>query len=1367
MNEEFYSMPDVSQISEPMCALLARYGYMEAPQSLSKPAITRRPGASVPLSFAQQQVWLHAQLAPGVPLYNEALILGRTGPLDLEALERSFREITRRHGTLRTTFPTVDETPVPVIVERQSMELPVAELNALSDQQRKTEVLRIATEEVRQPFDLAKGPLMRARLLRLSQENYVLVVTLHTIIADEWSLNLLACELGALYQAYSAGEPSPLCDLPIQYADYAHWQRSVFQGDVLEQQVSYWLERLAGIPPVLELPTDRPRPPRQGLRGNRQSLLFSKELSESLKALSEREGVTLFTVLLATFQALLSRYTGHYDVVLGSIVPGRDRVETRSLIGLFAHTVVIRTDLGGDPTFRELLRRVRDALRRDYEHQDVPVDRLLIEPQPKHDPSRNPLFRVLFSLAPLISPVQSGWETADFEVDTGAAKVDLQLQLYDTPEGIVTRFTYDIDLFDSDSILRMAGHFRTLLQGIVSNPDQFISRLPLLTPAERHQLLVEWNDTHRDYPKDQCVHQLFEEQVGRTPEATAVVCEQDRLSYRELNARANQLAHYLKKLGVGPDVPVALFLERSLEMVIAILGVVKAGGAYLPIDPVYPKNRMAFMLEDANTPVLLTQSTLAPQLAEYKANVICLDTDSTLLEREPDTNPTQVATPDNLVYVIYTSGSTGNPKGVPNVHKGVVNRLLWMQGAYQLDDTDRVLQKTPYSFDVSVWEFFWPVMTGACLVVARPEGHKDPNYLVNLINEQKITTMHFVPSMLHIFLDTPGIERCTSLRQVFCSGEALPFELQERFFQALRAQLHNLYGPTEAAVDVTYWHCMPNSGLVKVPIGRPIWNTQIYILDRYQQPVPVGISGELHIGGIGLARGYLKRPELTAEKFVPDPFSQKPGARLYKTGDLARFLPDGNIEYLGRIDNQVKVRGFRIELGEIEAVLRQHHAVNETVVVAREDVPGDKRLVAYFVPAQTPGPTFIELRNFLKEKLPEYMVPSAFVRLETMPLTANGKVDRKALPDPQLAPAASRSDVIHANDEYESQLVTIWEALFRTQPISTDDNFWELGGHSLLAARLMHRIEQVFGKRLPLSMLLQTPTIEGLASVLRRDGFLAGWSSLVPIQTNGSRLPFFCVHGIGGNVVGFEALARHLGPNQPFYGLQARGLDGKHRCHTRVEDMAAHYIREMHAVQPHGPYLIGGLSFGGWVALEMAMQLQDRGEEVELVALLDSNPGHLRSLASSLADVLLSPTKHKLMYLLPETVKRGIRRRIVFRSLAKTLKDVQSACATAERNYHLRPYTGRITLFRASTTVLRGSKDPQEGWRKFAGGGLEVHVIAGHHVDIIAEPHVRFLAQNLTACLARAQGKCVGSKVLSSDDETLVGRRRESKVTLR
>jgi amino acid adenylation domain-containing protein len=907
---------------------------------------------ALPLSFAQQRLWFLNQMEPNSPYYNIPMALRLTGELDVEALKRALKEVIRRHEILRTTYQVEGDKPVQVINPHLSIDVPLEDLTHVPADLQETTVRQLAVETGRHVFNLQTGPLIRASILKLAHQDHILLWNTHHIANDGWSIWQFGNELAPLYQAFRDNKPSPLPELPVQYADFAVWQHDWLQGDALKRPLEYWTQQLAGAPDSLELPTDFRRPAVLSLRGMTERSVFPRELTDKLIELGRQEGATLFMTLLAAYQTLLFRYTRQEDIVVGSPIASRNQSETENLIGFFVNTLLMRTDLSGNPTFRELLQRVRASALGAYSNQELPFEKLVEALHPERELGRIPLFQVWFVLqnAPRASLQLPGLEMRGMDVHNGTAKFDLGLFTVEKPDGLHCNVEYSTDLFEAATIRRFLQHFQTLLEAIVEDPERCVGELPLLTQAERQQVVVEWNDTRRDYPRERSLHQFIEDQVERTPDAPALMFESRQLSYRELNSRANQLAHRLRNLGVGPDKLVAVCAERSVEMVVGLLGTMKAGGAYVPIDPDTPRSRLDVMLEDAEPLVLLTQEHLLGMLPEDSVPTICLDRDWQTLSSESEENLPVITSGKDQAYMIYTSGSTGKPKGVPNVHEGIVNRLLWMQDAYRLDGSNRVMQKTPYSFDVSVWEFFWPLMTGACLVVARPEGHKDPSYLVDLIQQSKITTMHFVPSMLRIFLEAEGVERCTSLRRVICSGEALPFDLQQRFFERLRAELHNLYGPTEAAVDVSYWECRPDTSMTIVPIGKPIWNTQLYILDTYLQPVPVGVPGELHIGGVNLARGYLKQPGLTAQKFIADPFSKEPGARLYKTGDLARFLPDGNIEYLGRIDYQVKLRGFRIELGEIETTLDSHPGVRQSVVMAREDVPGDKRLVAYVVP---------------------------------------------------------------------------------------------------------------------------------------------------------------------------------------------------------------------------------------------------------------------------------------------------------------------------------------------------------------------------------------------------------------------------------
>jgi amino acid adenylation domain-containing protein len=1063
------------------------------------------------LSFAQQRLWFLDQWEPDSSTYNLSTAVRLTGPLNFAALERSLNEILRRHEALRTTFATVDGQPVQVVASPKAFALPMMSLQHLPETEREAEAQRLVSDERSKPFNLIKGPLFRPTLLQLGEAEYILLLTMHHIVSDGWSMGILFRELTVLYEAFSAGRPSPLPELSIQYADFAKWHREWLQGEVLERQLLYWKRQLEGIPAVINLPTDRPRPAVQGYRGKTQYLELTKELTEGLEALSRKEGVTLFMTLLAAFQALLYRYTEQEDVVVGSPIANRHQREIEGLIGFFVNTLVLRTDFSGNPSFRELLGRVRKTALDAYEHQDLPFEKLLEELQPERSLSYSPLFQVMFVLqnAPSTGLELEGLSVSPVRVGTETAKFDLNLSIHETPEGLSGALQYNTDLFHASTIERMRGHFKTLLTGIAANPEQRISELPLLTEAEKHQLIIEWNDTKTDYPRDKCIHELFETQVEKTPDAIALVFpstgsgrgEDQQITYRALNNRANQFAYYLQKLGVGPEVLVGICVERSVEMIVGLLGILKVGGAYVPLDPSYPTERLAFMLEDTKAAVLVTQRQFVSQLPKLiedgrpttanndqlgsavmgpRCRMVCLDTEWEQVAKESSENPISVTTAENLAYVIYTSGSMGKPKGVMISHRAIGNHMLWMQEAFPLSESDRVLQKTPFSFDASIWEFYAPLLTGARLVVAPPRAHQDSACLVKVLAEQQVTVLQLVPSMLDVLVEEAGLESCQSLRRVFCGGEVLPSRLTERFFDRSNAQLYNLYGPTEATIDVTCGICGRNGG-ESVSIGRPIANMQVYILDSHLQPVPIGVVGELYIGGDGLARGYLNRSELTAEKFIPNPFSDEFNSRLYRTGDLARYLPDGNIEFLGRIDNQVKIRGFRIELGEVETVLSQHPVVRQSVVIVREDSPGDRRLVAYVVSSPDQVCTASELRSFLKEKLPEYMVPSAFVVLDAFPLTPNGKLDRKALPAPDQNRPALDETFTAPRTPVEELLTQIWSDVLKVDKVSIHDNFFDLGGHSLLATQLVSRVRDAFQMDIPLRTLFEKPTVEELA----------------------------------------------------------------------------------------------------------------------------------------------------------------------------------------------------------------------------------------------------------------------------------------------
>jgi amino acid adenylation domain-containing protein len=1042
-----------------------------------------------PLSFSQERFWFLDQLQPNNAAYSVAYGFRLDGPLNIKALEQAISEIVTRHETLRTTFHQRNGRLVQVISEQWSFRLSIVDLSKQGVTDMDAEVQRIFESDRRRRFDLSADLLVRATLLRLDKSEHVLILTSHHIAWDHWCIEVFFRELCVLYHAFANGAISPLSALPIQYKHYSLWQRNEFRDKELEHHLAYWKQQLADAPLYLNLPTDYPRKPLQNRRGGRQTLVLPEELNNALRSLSKEAGVTLFMTLLAAFQTLLCRMTGQDDIVVGTPIAGRNLFETEKLIGLFLNTLALRTKLSDDPSFLKLLARVRDVAVGAYEHQDLPFEKLVEALQPDRDLSRTPVFQVFINMY--------NFKESTLELDRLSVKrllpgesgeqFDITLSIREHADGMHLTFLYDAELFESATIRRMLRHFETLLRGIVDNPDQRISDLPMLTESERHQLLLEWNDTKTDYPKDQCIHQLFEEQVEKSPDAIAVVFEEQQITYRELNERANQLAHYLMKLGVGAETLVGICVERSIEMIVGLLGILKAGGAYLPLDPAYSKERLAFMLEDAQTHVLLTQVRLHNNRPEHRAHVLCLDRDGFKIEQESTENPQRLVPAESLAYVIYTSGSTGRPKGVMIPHGAICNHMFWMQREFPVGETDRVIQKTPFSFDASVWEFFAPLFAGAQLIMARPGGHQDSSYLVKLIAEKKITVLQLVPSLLQMLLEEKEIESCTHLKRVFCGGEALSRELVERFFEKLPVDLHNLYGPTEASIDSTFWSCTGESKERSVPIGRPIANTEIYLLDCHLQPVPIGVSGELHIGGAGLARGYLNCTDLTAEKFLPNPFSSAPGSRLYKTGDLARYLPDGNIEFLGRIDHQVKIRGFRVELGEIEAVLTQYPAIQQAIAVVREDVPGNNRLVAYIIPNKDQALTPNDLLNFLKSKLPDYMIPSAFVALDALPLNSNGKVDRSALPPPDGGRPELEEAFVAPRTSVEKVLAGIWTKVLKLEKVGIHDNFFELGVHSLLATQVVSRIRAAFQVELPLRSLFEKPTIAELAFAITQS----------------------------------------------------------------------------------------------------------------------------------------------------------------------------------------------------------------------------------------------------------------------------------------
>ncbi len=1387
----------------------------------------RAPDEPALLSLGQEQLWIHSQIVSDLTLYNEPVTVRRTGSLDVAALKESLNEIIRRHEAWRTNFAVRNGQLVQVINPPFDLELPFVDLRGLDESEREAEALRLATEDARRPFDLNQGPLLRAMLARLADDEHRLYITLHQIIFDGVSLySVFLPELTTLYEAFRNGLPTTLAEPPIQYADFAHWQRS--QPEALSDELGYWREQLAGAPTALDLPTDRPRPATQTFQGAQLSFSLPQPLSHALKALSRSEGTTLFMTLLAAFQTVLHRYTDQADLVFGTVTTSRKRSEFDKLLGFFLNTLVLRTDLAGDPTFRELLGRTRKMTVDALAHGDVPIHRLVKDLELERDPARNPLFQVMFVLEPPLPAPPPGWDLSQIDVDTGIARVDLYLELDDRREGLVGRFRYNRDLFDRDSITRLLQHLTNLLEGVVANPGRAISDYPLSTDNEDG--LIASNSVRPVNPFtsfakheiEQSIAERFSQQVRKYPQRVAVKTRNHEWTYEELDANANRIAQSILSLRGDRQEQIALLFDHDAPMIAALLGALKAGKTYVPLDPNHPRERLAQIIEDSEATTLLTNSTnlalansvwsaVAERSADTALNqthnreskassplrsagalhncLINID-DRVRIETQADLPKIE---PDRIAYILYTSGSTGQPKGVMQNHRNVLHYIRVYANNLHLNVEDRLTLLSSYCFDASVMDIYGALLNGATLypIDIKQEGlagisqqlideritvyHSTPTVYRYFVNQVAQTSVCDAPDSNHRLKSVPltlnSRTEFPNLRLVVLGGEKVTrtdVELYQKHFSDDCLFVNGL-GPTEATIALQNFISKQTkiSG-DNVPVGFPVEDTEVLLLNKAGKPSEV--AGEIAIKSKHVALGYWRNLEATANAFASQrgssPTIREGSLRTYRTGDMGRRLPDGTIQFEGRKDFQIKIRGFRVELGEIESAIAQYEPVRENVVVATENGNGDKRVVAYVVPR---GPESIngDLREFLKQKLPEYMVPSSFVVLDSLPLTVSGKLNRRALPAPESSMGVPplRSAYAAPQTHLEKLLTSIWADVLEVKAIGIDHNFFDLGGHSLLAVRLFAQIEKKLGKRLPLATLFQAPTVAQLAAVIQKD-WTPGWSSLVPIRSSGSKPAFFCVHALGGNVLEYRELARLLSEDQPFYGLQSVGLDGTHTPHTRVEDMAAHYIKEMRELQPNGPYFIGGRSLGGMVAFEMAQQLRAQGEETGLLALLDTYPsGYAKLLREQttlrgrfhrevnrtkahLANLGSLSLKEKVSYLFakskfaPRKMKSHVWRRVINsfanlgRPLPRALQDIKELNSLAVRAYEPKVYEGHVTLFWASSD-LRASVDFVAGWRALAGGGIEVHEIPGTHLDIVKEPHVTELAKKLNSCLGQ------------------------------
>ncbi len=1334
-----------------------------------------------PASFAQQSLWFIDQLTPGKATYNIDCALRIRGKLDIEVLRRALEEVARRHETLRTRFVVVRGELQQVIEDQVNVRLPILDLSSIAgEREREAEAMQVAQKESQRAFDLQKAPLFRGKLLRLSPLDHVLLFTMHHIISDAWSIGILIEEVSILYEAFRTARPSPLPELPIQYADFSVWQRDCLERGLLEPQLAYWKQQLAGTS-VLALPTDRPRPVEQSQNGATRDFVIAAAIAQKLKKLAEDQGATLFMVMLAAFQTLLYRYSGQTDIAVGTPVAGRRNSATEKLIGFFINTLVLRVDLSGAPSFLDLLQRTKEVTLEAYAHQDVPFEKLVEVLAPERNLGSTPLFQVMMTLqnAPVSDLRLGSAALQPFNVDNGTSKFDLRLQIAEDGSGpLVGSVQHSTDLFDASSMIRMIDHYQILLNGIVADPNQSIALLQLLTAHERTQVLEEWNRTEREIPAGTLVD-LFTAQVQRTPDAMAVAHHEEQLSYRELNERANQLAWRLRELGVGPETRVGLMVARSIEMVVGLLSVLKAGAAYVPLDPSSPHERLKHMMEDSGARLVLSSKSLAATAELEDREVLLMEAEEWHGYSKEDLRiPID---PAQLAYVIYTSGSTGRPKGVGVEHRQLVNYIWAIGEKLQIEPGMRLALVSTHAADLGYTMIFPSLCYGGCLDVIDADWVLDAGKLAEHFSRHPADYLKIVPSHLRALLNSSEGRELLPRRWLVSGGEASSWDFIQQVKETGSCRVLNHYGPTETTVGVLTYDTTQNDGRKPrtgmVPVGRPLSNAKAYVLDSEFNPVGVGITGEIHIGGAGVARGYLKRADLTAEKFVPDPYSVKVGGRMYRTGDLGRYLESGNIEFLGRKDQQVKVRGFRIELGEIEAALQEHEGVRQAVVIAQEDESGDKQLVAYVVVAEEEsgasttgnngsvqgGQRSNEWREHLLSKLPEYMVPSAYVELEKLPLNANGKIDRKRLPKPEQE-STREEEYVGPRNETEETLCRLWEEVLKRERVGIHDNFFKSGGHSLRAVQLMSRVKTAFAIDMPLVVIFSAPTVARMAehiTALKGDERQQASPILVNIQSHGMSAPFFCVHAIGGEVISYGELSQELGMEQPFYGLQSPPARFFAKSDISIEQLATIYNREIRSVQPNGPYTLGGWSMGGLVAWEMAQQLIKEGQTVGLLALIDTTPPAKYLEAEDKADDLPMLARFALNMSglvgrdpgpLVERFSQASEQdqwKIVEESLVSfgvlaphtahaemtALLDVFTRNFLAMNNYSLHHSRQPVVFFRATETPERFSRL----WNTWASAGIQFHSVPGDHFTMLRRPSVGVIGEILQRYMRKQQ----------------------------
>jgi amino acid adenylation domain-containing protein len=1335
--------------------------------------IAPRPaGEDAPLSFSQLAVWFHQRLQPSSTIYNVSFAASIEGALHVSALTESLEALMGRHATLRTVFRSAGDEPVQHVLESVQLPLRMVDLSGAHPSLREERLQKALKAEVDTPFDVENGPLVRFVLYTLKADAWVLSMTMQHLATDGWSFGVFARELSLLYSASLEGRKAMLSPLPITYADYAYWQRRTWlDSPGYKEHLRYWKGAFDGTPPLLELATDFPRPGVNSYRGDWLHFSVDAETTAALRHYCKSAGLSLFMIVLASLRVLLCRYTGQSDIVIGFPAANRQRRETEGLIGDFINTIALRTILAPETRFETALETIRNDTLNALAHQEYPFEHLVRDLHPQRSASYHPVFQVMlvYQNTPPMRLELPGCKVAIRQTLASGSLFDLILEVHEVGDELICRLAYNTDLFRRETAARMAEHFGRILRACLGEREKMISEIPLMDSRELQRVLGEWNATAVEYPREKCMHQLVREQAQRTPDAAAIVCEGQRLTYRQLMAAVERVAGRLRGMGVGPGRLVGVCLERSVEMAVAILAVLEAGGAYVPLDPGFPPERLGLMVEDAGCVAILTQASLAGRLPRPGSKIAEV---ASLLAREESGAQSAGAAgregheagAEDLAYVIYTSGSTGRPKGVEIPHRAVVNFLCSMQREPGLSADDNLLSVTTMSFDIFGLELFLPLVTGACTTIVTRETALDGRQLRKALEKSGATVMQATPATWRLLLES-GWSKAPGLK-VLCGGEALSRELADRILET-GAELWNMYGPTET----TIWSAV---GRVEqdgkpISIGKPIANTQLHVLDARGNVLPIGVPGELHIGGDGLARGYRGRQDLTGSAFIRDPFRGE-GARLYRTGDLVRRTEDGAIQFLGRIDTQVKLRGHRIELGEIEFHLNQHTEVRNSVVVVREDGPDLRRLVAYYIPRGELRPSVGDFRKHLAGTLPDYMIPGVYVSLPEFPLTPNAKIDRKALPRPEPREADATSEYMAPRDETETELARLWGTLLGRQRVSITDNFFDLGGDSLLAARLFTAIGKRLGKNLPLATLFTCPTIEGIAAALRGQEADARWSVLVPIHPEGTRPPLFLVHGAEGNVLLYRSLQQRLADDQPVYGLQSEGLDGRQDSRPTIESMATTYVEAIRRVQPQGPYFLGGFCMGGTVAFEMARQLRDTGAEVALVAMFETynmeragfSQGRIAQAFHAaqnglfhLLSALPLDARDRSLFLNEKGQVARTRLGVRFRAMRASLKSLigEKAFAahrdmhvrrendSAQQLYHPRSYDGRLTLFRPKR-FFSGYPDWEFGWGGVPKGGIDVHVLPIYPRTMMVEPFVRLLARELESCMCEATHSC-------------------------